>query len=81
MAAVARFLDDRVARGELRLDDTDKAAACLLMMFQMDPGYALLSILVMAGIYLGLRSSRGRQDDLAEIFRGVMTQTTRYFQI
>jgi len=57
------------------------AVTCFLMMFQMDPGYALLAILVMAGIYLGLRSSRGRQDDLAEIFRGVMTQTTRYFQI
>jgi len=35
----------------------------------------------MALIYLGLRSSHGRLDDIAEIFRGVMTQTTRYFQI
>jgi amino acid transporter len=57
------------------------AVTCFLLMFQMDPGYALLSILVMAGIYVGLRSSQGRQDDIAEIFRGVMTQTTRYFQI
>ncbi|MCP5368305.1 MAG: TetR/AcrR family transcriptional regulator [Hyphomicrobiales bacterium] len=31
---VARFLDDRVARGELRLDDTTLAAGCLLMMVQ-----------------------------------------------
>lgn len=57
------------------------AVTSFLMMFQMDPGYALLAIVVMGGIYLGLRSSRARQDDLAEIFRGVMTQTTRYFQI
>ncbi len=57
------------------------AVTCFLMMFQVDPGYALLAILAMAGVYLGLRSSHGRQDDLAEIFRGVMTQTTRYFQI
>jgi solute carrier family 12 sodium/potassium/chloride transporter 2 len=57
------------------------AVTCFLLMFQMDPGYALLAILLMVGIYFGLRSSHGRQDDVAEIFRGVMTQTTRYFQI
>jgi len=31
---VAEFLDDRVARGELRLENTTLAAACLLMMVQ-----------------------------------------------
>lgn len=57
------------------------AVLCLLLMFQMDPGFAVLSILVMVGVYAGLRASKGWQGDLAEIFRGVMTQTTRYFQI
>lgn len=57
------------------------AVTCFLLMFQMDPGFALLALVLMAGIYVALRSTRGRQDDLAEIFRGVMTQTARYFQI
>ena len=57
------------------------ALLCLLLMFQMDPGFALLSIVVMIGIYAGLRSTKGWQGDLAEIFRGVMTQATRFFQI
>ncbi len=57
------------------------ALLCLLLMFQMDPAFALLSILMMIGIYTGLRASKGWQGDLAEIFRGVMTQTTRFFQI
>ncbi len=57
------------------------AVLCLLLMFQMDPGFAVLSILMMVGIYSGLRATKGWQGDLAEIFRGVMAQTTRYFQI
>jgi amino acid transporter len=57
------------------------AVTCFLLMFQMDPGFALLALVLMTGIYLALRSTHGRQDDLAEIFRGVMTQTARYFQI
>lgn len=57
------------------------AVLCFLLMFQMDPAYALLAILAMIGIYSGLRAHRIGQDDLAEIYRGVMTQTTRYFQI
>ncbi len=57
------------------------AVLCLLLMFQMDPGYALLAILIMGGLYVGLRQAHGGQGDLAEIFRGVMTQTTRYFQV
>ena len=38
-------------------------------MFQMDPGYALLAILVMSGLYVGLRAMRGGEGDLAELFR------------
>lgn len=57
------------------------AVLCLLLMFQMDPAFATLSILAMGGIYAGLRATKDWQGDLAEIFRGVMAQTTRYFQI
>ncbi len=56
------------------------ALMSLFMMFQMDPVYALLSIGIMVGIYYGVRATRGG-DDLAAIFKGVMTQATRYSQI
>jgi len=57
------------------------AVSCLLLMFQMDPGYALLALVLMVAIYWGVRRGREGQNDLAEIFRSVMTQTTRYFLI
>ncbi len=57
------------------------AVICLLMMFQMDPIYAVLSVLVMCGLYLSIRVTRGGHDDLSSIFGGVMAQATRYFQI
>jgi amino acid transporter len=52
---------------------------CLFLMFQMEPLFALFAILVMVGLYRALRARRG-SDDLAAIFKGVMTQTSRYFQ-
>ncbi len=57
------------------------AVTCFLLMFQMDPVYALLAIVVMISIYLGIRKMRGGTDDLAAIFTGVMTQSTRRSQI
>jgi len=57
------------------------AVLSLLLMFQMDPGYALLAIVLMGGIYWGLKRSAAGEDDLADIFRGVMTQTTRHFLV
>ncbi len=57
------------------------AVMCFLLMFQMDPFYALLAILFMIAIYRGIRAGRSGADDLASIFQGVMTQTTRYFQV
>jgi len=53
---------------------------CLFMMFQMDPLFALMAILIMIGIYRGLRSVH-EEDDLAAIFQGVMTQVSRRFQV
>ena len=52
---------------------------CLFLMFQMEPFFALVSILLMVGLYRALRRRQG-SDDLAAIFKGVMTQTSRYFQ-
>jgi solute carrier family 12 sodium/potassium/chloride transporter 2 len=58
------------------------AILCLLLMFQMDPVYAILAIVVMALLYRTIRATRGDEaDDLSAIFHGVMTQLTRYLQI
>lgn len=58
------------------------AVLCSLMMFQMDPLFAVLSIAVMAGLYVGVARARASEtDDLAAMFQGVMTQLTRYMQI
>ena len=58
------------------------AVMSLMLMFQMDPGYALLAVMIMLGMNRGISYSRPReQDDLSAIFRGVMTQLTRYIQI
>jgi hypothetical protein len=57
------------------------AVACLVLMLQMAFGYAVLAIVIMSGLYVVVRRSRGGVDDLAAIFHGVMTQATRYLQI
>jgi solute carrier family 12 sodium/potassium/chloride transporter 2 len=57
------------------------AVMCLVLMLQMAFGYAVLAIVIMSGLYVVVRRSRGGVDDLAAIFHGVMTQATRYLQI
>ncbi|HUF74778.1 MAG TPA: hypothetical protein VMM35_00805 [Longimicrobiales bacterium] len=57
------------------------AVMCFVLMLQMDVVYAIVAVLVMGGLYLAIRHSRGGVDDLAAIFHGVMTQATRYLQI
>ena len=57
------------------------AVMCGLLMIQMNPLYALVSILLMVGTYLGLRRSRRGERDLAAIFEGTMFQLTRRLQI
>jgi len=58
------------------------AVLCLLLMFQMDPVYAVVAIVVMGLIYRTIRATRRDEvDDLSAIFHGVMTQLTRYLQI
>lgn len=58
------------------------AVMCFLLAFQMDPLYAIIATIVMIGIYQAIRRGRRtRGDDLSAIFRGVMTQVTRTFQV
>ena len=57
------------------------AVMCLLMMFQMDPLFALLALLVMAGLYQFMKRTQSGEGDLAAMFQGVMTQATRYMHI
>lgn len=57
------------------------AVLCFLMMMQMQPFYAVLAVLLMVGIYKGLRYTRRGERDLAAIFEGVMFQLTRQMQI
>lgn len=58
------------------------ALMCLLMMFQMDPLFAVLAVVVMVSLYRVIRRSKGGTgDDLAEMFQGAMTQLTRFLNI
>lgn len=58
------------------------AVASFLLMFQMDPLFALLSIVLMVVVYrLVKRGVTDDGNDLAAIFQGVMTQATRSFHI
>jgi solute carrier family 12 sodium/potassium/chloride transporter 2 len=57
------------------------AVMCLILMLQMDLLFAMGAILLMAGLYEVIRRGRQGQDDLAQIFQGVMTQLTRHMQI
>jgi len=56
------------------------ALMSVFLMFQMDPLYALVAVVIMILLYRAIRASRGG-DDLAAIFQGAMTQATRNFQI
>jgi amino acid transporter len=58
------------------------ALTCILMMFQMDPIYAVVALLAMAGLYIMAGVSvPDSKDDLAGIFQGVMGQLTRFMSI
>jgi amino acid transporter len=57
------------------------AVMCLFLMFQMDPLYAILAVLIVSILYKGIAAARDREGDLASMFQGAMTQATRYLQI
>ena len=56
------------------------ALMCLFMMFQMDPLFALLALLMMAVLYQIMRRTKGGEADLAAMFQEVMTQAMRRMQ-
>jgi amino acid transporter len=57
------------------------AVMCFMMMFQMQPLYALLALILMSSIYWGLKRRRRGERDLAAILQGVMFQLTRHMHI
>lgn len=57
------------------------ALTCLLMMFLMDPLYAVLALVAMAGLYTMSGYTVSSSEGLAEIFRGVLGQLTRHMRI
>ncbi len=57
------------------------AVASFIMMFQMQPIYAILSLIAMSLIYIGLRETRKGERSLSTILKGVLFQATRRLQI
>ena len=57
------------------------AVICLLVMFQMDPLFAILALLTLVGLYRLMASKRQGENDLGEMFKGVLTQLTRYTHV
>lgn len=58
------------------------AVTCVLLMFQMDPIYAVMAIIAMFVLYwLSRFSPAGATKDLTAIFRGVMAQAARQLSI
>lgn len=57
------------------------AVMCFMMMFQMQPLYAVLSLVVLTAIYLWVHSTHKGARGLAAIFQGTMFQLTRWLQV
>ncbi len=57
------------------------AVASLFMMFQMQPVYAILAIVLMAVTYMWLNRSHKGERDLSAVMKGVLFQMTRQLQV
>jgi len=57
------------------------ALACLWLMFKMSTPYAIVSIAVMALLYLGVGHTQPDRRGLATIFRGAIFQMSRQLQV
>jgi len=58
------------------------AVMCTLIMFLMNPLFAVLAILFMVGLYqIVSQRSEGRSTGLAAMFEGVITQANRYMSV
>jgi len=57
------------------------AIASFIMMFQIQPVYAFLALIVMLIIYISLRKGRESETDLSDVFKGVLFQMTRKLHV
>ena len=57
------------------------AVASFLMMFMMQPAYAIAALTMMALIYMWLNKTKTGERNLSMVFRGVLFQSTRKLQI
>ena len=57
------------------------AIMCIYLMFQMEPGYALASIIIMVIIYLSITRMKEDKEGMAKIFQGVIFQLVRQIQV
>ncbi len=57
------------------------ALACFIMMFQMAPLYAALSLLAIVILYFSLKRGRSDADDFSAMIKGVLFQLTRRLQL
>ncbi|MBW8051149.1 MAG: amino acid permease [Cytophagales bacterium] len=57
------------------------AVMCFFLMFQMDKGYAILSISIMILIYLGISIYKKDQKGLITLFQGAILQFSRQVQV
>ncbi len=57
------------------------AATSFWLMFKMNAPYALLSLIVMGGIYVMVSSYKKKEKGLVNLFRGVVFQASRQLQV
>lgn len=57
------------------------AVMCLILMLQINPEYAVLSLLLMTVLYLVISRSKDEKEGLAGIFQGVIFQLSRVLQV
>jgi amino acid transporter len=57
------------------------AATSFWLMFKMNPLYALVSLIIMAIIYLAVSTFKSKEKGLENLFRGVIFQLSRQLQI
>lgn len=57
------------------------AIMCVWLMFKMNPTFAILSIIIMFGIFIGLSKSRNDNKGLSLIFQGVIFQLSRKMHV
>ncbi|MFY0650977.1 MAG: amino acid permease [Cyclobacteriaceae bacterium] len=57
------------------------AFMCIYLMFKMDAGYALASIVIMVLIYLAITNYKDDKEGMAKIFQGVIFQLIRQIQV